>query len=280
MPAGATRLDAELVRQGLARSRRRAADLVAEGRVRVAGQVARKPSQPVPATSTIAVTGTPDQYVSRGAHKLAGALDALEAAGSPVPVADRRCLDAGASTGGFTQVLLERGATHVVAVDVGHDQLAPVLLADPRVESREGMNIRDLRAQDVGGQVELVVADLSFISLTLVLRRLAALVRPDGDLFVLVKPQFEVGRERLGSSGVVTELDGRVDAVRQVVRAAGSVGRVDAVAPSPLPGPKGNQEYFLLVRPGVGRVMSQDADAAVDAAVRECRTMVIQDGGR
>lgn len=280
MPAGATRLDTELVRQGLARSRRRAADLVAEGRVRVAGEVARKPSQAVPATSEIAVTGAPDPYVSRGAHKLAGALDALEAAGMAVPVAGRRCLDAGASTGGFTQVLLERGATYVTAVDVGHDQLSPVLAADPRVESREGTNIRDLVAQDVGGPVDLVVADLSFISLTLVLPRLAALVRPAGDLLVLVKPQFEVGRERLGSSGVVTDPDWRVDAVRQVVEAAGSVGRVDAVAPSPLPGPKGNREYFLLLRPGVGPVLSQDAAAAVDAAVREGRTTVIWDGGR
>lgn len=279
MPAGATRLDAELVRQGLARSRRRAADLVAEGRVRVAGQVARKPSQSVPATSVIAVTGARDQYVSRGAYKLAGALDALDAAGSPVLVSGRRCLDAGASTGGFTQVLLERGATQVVAVDVGHDQLSPVLAADPRVESREGTNVRDLVAQDVGGAVDLVVADLSFISLSLVLPRLAALVRSSGDILVLVKPQFEVGRERLGSSGVVTDVEGRVDAVRQVVEAAGPVGRVAAVAPSPLPGPKGNREYFLLLRPGIGPATSRDATAAVDAAVREGRTTVIRDGG-
>src|SRR5665647_770137 len=171
MSAASARLDAELVRRGLARSRGRAAALVAQGRVRVGDVVARKASQPVPEAAALSIV--PDEateYVSRAAHKLAGALDAINAlAPGALQPAGAWCLDAGASTGGFTQVLLERGAAHVVAVDVGHDQIAPVVAADPRVTVREGVNVRRLSPQDVGGPVDLVVADLSFISLTVVL---------------------------------------------------------------------------------------------------------------
>lgn len=247
------RLDAELVRRGLARARGQADEMVRAGRVRVDGRPASKGSQPVTAASDLAVAGgdRPD-YVGRGALKLAGLLEDLTTASRPPVIAGLRCLDAGASTGGFTQVLLERGAREVVAVDVGHGQLAAPLLADARVVDRHGTSIRGLRPEQVGGQVDLLVADLSFISATVVLSDLVALVRPGGDLIVLVKPQFEVGRERLGSGGVVRDVARRVEAVLSVVRAArddhGLVVR--AVRASRWPGPSGNVEYFAwLSRP-------------------------------
>lgn len=241
------RLDAELVRRGLARSRRRAAELVAEGRVVVAGRPARKPSHPVPPGTELAVDGPPD-YVSRGAHKLLGVLDDLTSVpGAPDPDG-RWCVDLGASTGGFTQVLLERGARHVLAVDVGHDQLVPALRADPRVTVREGVNVRDL--DTLPQPAELVVADLSFISLRLVAPHVLALCAPDADLLLLVKPQFEVGRAALGAGGVVGSPALRAEAVAAVADAVlDAGGRVRAAAPSRLPGPAGNVEYFLWVTP-------------------------------
>ena len=258
----AQRLDAELVRRGLARSRRRAAELVAQGRVEVGGQVAQKPSHPVGPDVDLVVAGHDDEYVSRAAHKLIGALDALRSAvgdGAPEP-AGRACLDAGASTGGFTQVLLERGAAHVWAVDVGHGQIADTLLSDPRVTVREGSNVRDLTLGDLTGppaglpvRPRLVVADLSFISLVLVVPRLLELAEPGADLLVMVKPQFEVGRERLGSGGVVTSDLLRQEAVLGVAEAARTHDAVvRAVVPSPLPGPAGNREYFLWLVAGAG----------------------------
>jgi len=190
----------------------------------------------------VADDGAAHTYVSRAAHKLIGALDALESSGPEVR--DASCLDAGASTGGFTQVLLERGARRVLAVDVGHGQIASEVSADPRVTVREGVNVRDLVLD--GKPVDLVVADLSFISLTVVIPPLLAAVRPDGDLLLMVKPQFEVGRRRLGPSGVVSSDALRTEAVLAVARAARERGAsVRAVVPSPLPGPAGNREYFL-----------------------------------
>lgn len=261
------RLDAELVRRGLARSRRRAAELVAEGRVTVHGAAADKPSQPVAPDAEVEVHAAPD-YVSRAGHKLAGALDTLEAlVEHPPVVAGARCLDAGASTGGFTQVLLERGAASVVAVDVGHDQLAPVLAADPRVESRERLNVRDLTAQDLGTPPSLVVADLSFISLTLVVPTLLAVAAPGADLLLLVKPQFEVGRGRLGHGGVVTSPERREQAVLAVAEVLEQGATVHAVVPSQLPGPAGNREYFLWAVAHGGR-RPLDLTATMPAAVR------------
>lgn len=259
-PAVAQRLDAELVRRGLARSRRRAAELVEQGRVAVDGQVAQKPSHPVGRDVDVVVEGRADEYVSRAAYKLIGALDALLAALddlAPAP-AGRACLDAGASTGGFTQVLLERGASHVWAVDVGHGQIAGPLLADPRVTVREGINVRDLTPADLAGppdghpvRPQLVVADLSFISLVLVVPRLLELAEPGADLLLMVKPQFEVGRERLGNGGVVTSVPLRQEAVLRVAGTARTHGAVvRAVVPSPLPGPAGNHEYFLWLVAG------------------------------
>ncbi|WP_066589347.1 TlyA family RNA methyltransferase [Cellulomonas timonensis] len=245
-----SRLDSELVRRGVARSRRHAAELIAAGRVLVDGAVARRSATAVHDGQQVEVEGAQDAepaFASRAAHKLLGALDTWS--GSGLRVEGRMCLDAGASTGGFTDVLLRRGAARVVAVDVGHDQMVQSLREDPRVDVREGVNVRHLAAGDVDPAPELVVADLSFISLTLVLPALVAVARPDADLVVMVKPQFEVGRERLGSGGVVRSPALRVEAVLGVARAAVRLGLdVAGVAPSPLPGPSGNVEYFLWLR--------------------------------
>lgn len=237
------RLDAALVARGLARSRGQAKDLVAAGAVLVSGTIARKVSAEVPPDVPIEVTDS-DPSVSRAAHKLRGALDDI---GLGVPP---RVLDAGASTGGFTQVLLERGAAVVYAVDVGHDQLDPTLRSDPRVVVREGLNVRELAVEDVGGEaVDLVVADLSFISLRLVLERLLSCVRPDGEALLLVKPQFEVGRRALDSRGVVRDEAARLAAVAGVVEAGVALGwRPSWQGRSRLPGPAGNVEFFVHLR--------------------------------
>src|SRR5262245_51318457 len=238
------RLDAELVRRGLARSREQAASLVTARRVLVAGQAAAKPATQVAPGDpiTIAEAAGPE-YASRGGWKLAGALAAFPA----LRVAGRACLDAGASTGGFTDVLLRAGAAHVVAADVGYGQLAWSLRTDPRVTVLDRVNVRTL--EQVTPVPGLVVADLSFISLTLVLSALAASAAPDADFVLLVKPQFEVGKGRVGSGGVVREAADRADAVRTVARAASGLGLgVLGVTASPLPGPAGNVEYFLWLR--------------------------------
>ncbi|HEX7746191.1 MAG TPA: TlyA family RNA methyltransferase [Micromonosporaceae bacterium] len=244
-----TRLDAELVRRGLARSREQAASLIDAGRVRVRGVAAHKAAALVdPADAVLVVGGDPAQeYVSRGAHKLAGALAAFGPAG--LQVAGRRCLDAGASTGGFTEVLLRAGAAEVVAVDVGYGQLAWPLRNDERVRVFERTNVRTLTPDAIGGPVELTVADLSFISLRLVLPALAGCTVPDGDLALMVKPQFEVGRDRVGAGGVVRDPQARIDAILAVAAAAAGLGLgVAGVATSPLPGPSGNVEYFVWLR--------------------------------
>ena len=232
-----TRLDTELVRRGLARSRRHAGELIASGRVTVDGAAASRSADQVTDERQVAVELDDDDpgYASRAGHKLAGALDALGADG-PV-VAGRTCLDAGASTGGFTDVLLRRGAERVVAVDVGHDQMVDELREDPRVDVREGVNVRTLSRGDIAPAPGLVVADLSFISLTLVLPALVDVAAADADLLVMVKPQFEVGRERLGSGGVVRLPELWVDAVvgrrTDGRRASGSACSASCAAPCP-----------------------------------------------
>ncbi|WP_432492103.1 TlyA family RNA methyltransferase [Kineococcus gypseus] len=242
------RLDTELVRRGLARSREHAGELVAAGRVRVGGTAAGKAATQVDPGAAIVVEEREGEvaYVSRGAHKLVGALDAFG-----VQVAGRRCLDAGASTGGFTDVLLRRGAGHVVAVDVGYGQLAWPLRQDPRVTVLERTNVRTLQPEQVAPAPSLVVADLSFISLALVLPALVRCVTPEAEHVLMVKPQFEVGREALGAGGVVRSAALRADAVRSVAAAAaGCALGVRGVAASPLPGPSGNVEYFLHLAAG------------------------------
>jgi 23S rRNA (cytidine1920-2'-O)/16S rRNA (cytidine1409-2'-O)-methyltransferase len=260
------RLDAELVRRGLARSRDQAARLVSDGRVRVSGRPASKPATAVSSADPIVVSddGERDEFVSRGGHKLAGALDAF--AGSGPTVEGRRCLDAGASTGGFTDVLLRRGAAHVVAVDVGYGQLAWSLQQDERVSVHDRTNVRELTADAIGGPVDLVVADLSFISLSLVLGALVACSTPQADLVLMVKPQFEVGKDRVGKGGVVRDPVLRAEAVRSVAAAAtGHSLGVLGVTASPLPGPSGNVEYFLWLRPGAPPL----DPAMLERAVRE-----------
>lgn len=259
-----TRLDAELVRRGLARSREQAAALISAGRVRIRGVPARKAAAMVdPADPVQVVGGDPaDEYVSRGGHKLAGALSVFGPTG--LQVAGRRCLDAGASTGGFTDVLLRAGAREVVAVDVGYGQLAWSLRNDARVRVFERTNVRTLTPNMIGGQVDLTVADLSFISLRLVLPALTDCTRTDGDLALMVKPQFEVGKERVGPRGVVRDPELRVEAVLQVVATAEELGLglVDVTA-SPLPGPNGNVEFFVWLRRGASGLDDRQVRAVV-----------------
>ncbi len=256
------RLDAELVRRGLARSREHAVELIAGGRVIVSGQVAGKAATGVTSEASLVVRpmqAGPD-YVSRGAYKLAGALDVLA-----VPVAERRCLDAGASTGGFTDVLLRRGAREVLSVDVGYGLIAWSLRTDERVHVMDRLNIRHLRLADIGAPVDLITADLSFISLRLVLPALIGLVAPDGHLLLMVKPQFEVGRERIGKGGVVRDPGLRRAAVESVVESAATHGwGMAAVTASSLPGPAGNVEYFLWLRHGRSGLAGDDVRRAVE----------------
>ncbi len=259
----AQRLDTELVRRSLARSRGHARELLDAGRVRVDGAVTTKPSHRVAPDADVEVEGSGPVWVGRAAGKLLAALDAWGPRG--LRVAGRRCVDVGASTGGFTQVLLEHGAAHVVALDVGRGQLAAPLSEDSRVEERSGQTVRGLTAAEIGGRADLVVADLSFISLTLVMSDLAALVDPGGDVVVLVKPQFEVGRARLGKHGVVTAAGDRLAAVMAVAASARAEGlHVHAVAGSPVRGAEGNAEYLLWLRPEASGRMG--VDALADAA--------------
>ncbi|GAB3978616.1 hemolysin [Actinoallomurus acanthiterrae] len=259
------RLDSELVRRGLARSREHAVDLVTEGRVTVAGQTAAKPATQVETSAAIVVRPAESgpEYVSRGGHKLAGALKAF----ADLRVEGRRCLDAGASTGGFTDVLLRAGAAHVAAVDVGYGQIAWSLRTDDRVTVLERVNIRDLEPDQVisdGEPPDLVVGDLSFISLRLVLAPIQRCVAPDADFVMMVKPQFEVGKERVGAGGVVRDAALRAEAVRDVALHAGTLGLgVRGVTASPLPGPSGNVEYFLWLRAGAPPLDEAQVDKAV-----------------
>ncbi|WP_104106306.1 TlyA family RNA methyltransferase [Nocardioides sp. 616] len=251
MPPRRLRLDQELVRRGLARSREHASTLIAQGRVKVSGAVATKAATGVTTDVALVVTEDPDQpeFASRGGHKLAGALEAFAPHG--VDAAGKRCLDAGASTGGFTDVLLQAGAREVVAVDVGYGQLVWRLRQDPRVIVHDRTNVRDLSLDVVGDPVDLVVGDLSFISLRLVLDALISVTAPDGELVLMVKPQFEVGKDRVGKGGVVRDLALRTEAVSAVAAAAQARGwGTGAVVTSPLPGPSGNVEFFLLLRAG------------------------------
>jgi len=259
------RVDAELVRRGLARSRQQAAELIAAGRVCIDGIPAAKPATAVAADARLTVSGDDERrWVSRGAHKLIGALDAFG-----LDVAGRRCLDAGASTGGFTEVLLDRGAAHVVAVDVGYGQLAWSLRTDQRVTVMDRTNARELTAEAIGGPVDLIVADLSFISLTTVLPALIACAKPDADIVPMVKPQFEVGKDRVGPGGVVSDPRLRAEAIRTVAeRAVELHWHPVAVTASPLPGPSGNVEYFLRLRAQHDAALQ---GAALDEAI--CRAV-------
>jgi 23S rRNA (cytidine1920-2'-O)/16S rRNA (cytidine1409-2'-O)-methyltransferase len=261
------RLDAELVVRGLARSRGQARELLAAGTVLVDGVVTMKAASPTSGASQIVLSEPPEPWVGRAALKLVHALDTWGAVGSgpgqraasapadgqPVRRLDPRglrCLDVGASTGGFTQALLAHGAASVTALDVGHGQLAPSIAADPRVVDRSGTNIRLVGPEDLGGRFDLVVADLSFISLGLALQPMRAVTAADGDLIVLVKPQFEVGRHRLGRGGVVRSAALHAEVLRRVHDQATEAGlAVLAGTPSPIRGGEGNREFLLWLTP-------------------------------
>ena len=246
------RLDAELVRRGLARSREQAAELISAGRVSVGGQTAAKPATQVAKDAPVIVApagqDAPPEYVSRGGHKLAGALAAF----ADLVVAGRRCLDAGASTGGFTDVLLRAGAAHVVAVDVGYGQLAWSLQTDNRVTVLDRVNVRTLQPDQVAPAPSLVVGDLSFISLTLVLPALIACCEPSADYVLMVKPQFEVGKDRVGAGGVVRDPQARADAVRAVAAAAAGLGLgVRGITAVPVAGTGRERGVLHLAAPGL-----------------------------
>jgi 23S rRNA (cytidine1920-2'-O)/16S rRNA (cytidine1409-2'-O)-methyltransferase len=241
------RLDAELVRRGLAASRTDAQGEVAAGRVLVNGAVADKPARMVAPGDAVVVTGPPPRFVGRGGEKLDAALTAFG-----VDVAGSDALDVGASTGGFTDCLLARGARRVVALDVGHGQLHPRIRADPRVVVLERTNIRDATPDTIGGLVDVVVVDVSFISLTVIIPTLVALCQPGSPMVLLVKPQFEAGRTEVGKGrGVITDpaIHTRVQGeVAEALVAAGCT--VVAWTDSPLLGGQGNRELLVHARTG------------------------------
>ena len=238
------RLDQRLVSEGLAASRTLAEALIRSGRVLVDDLPVEKPGSRVARAAQIRIRGEDRRFVSRGGEKLAGALADL-----PCNPAGRCCLDVGASTGGFTDCLLQAGARHVVAVDVGYGQLDSRLRDDPRVSVRERINARQLQQSDLPHQPQLVTVDVSFISVRLLLPRLAQLA-PEAELLVMVKPQFEVGRGRVGKGGVVRNDALRREAVESVKTAAAELGyETLGEAESRLSGPKGNREVFVLLRP-------------------------------
>src|SRR5262245_11545890 len=247
-PRRGERLDERVVRDGLAESRAKAQALILAGRVFVDGARVDKAGQAVATDAAVRVAEPAQRFVSRGGEKLAGALDDLG-----LDPSGRLCLDLGASTGGFTDCLLQRGARGVIAVDVGHGQLDAKLRGDPRVRVVERTNARFLAPPDVPEPVELVTIDVSFISATLLLPRLAELA-PRADWLVMVKPQFEVGRERVGKGGVVRDPADRAAAVARVRAAAEALGwQARGEAESRLPGPKGNREVFLWLAPAPPR---------------------------
>jgi 23S rRNA (cytidine1920-2'-O)/16S rRNA (cytidine1409-2'-O)-methyltransferase len=258
------RLDVELVRRGLAPSRTRAADAIAQGLVSVSGSLATTAARQVDGAEPIVVADPPaaEQFVSRGGIKLAGALDAFG-----VEVEGRRAVDVGASTGGFTDCLLRRGAAHVVAIDVGHGQLAWPLRTDERVTVMERTNVRELASGAIDPPADLCVADLSFISLRTVAPNLLALTRADGDFVLLVKPQFEAGRTRVGKGGIVREPAVHEAVLGEVMGALESHGLgVAALAVSRLRGAEGNVEFFARARRGPATVVPAEIARVVASA--------------
>lgn len=265
------RLDAELVRRKIARSREHAQEMIKAERVSVGGILARKPATGVDGNVSIKVAESEDdRWASRGAHKLLGALEAFEPQG--VSLEGKVVLDAGASTGGFTDVSLDRGAKSVHAVDVGYGQLIWRLQNDERVIVHDRTNVRTLTPEILGGQADVMVGDLSFISIELVLPAIAECMREGADLLPMVKPQFEVGKERLGHGGVVRSPELRAEVTKSVAVAAIKYGlSTKGVVASPLPGPSGNVEYFLwLVKDGGASMPTMDQlDAMVATAIKE-----------
>src|SRR5262245_46673379 len=239
-----TRLDILVVDRGLAPSRERARAMILAGQVLVDGQVVSKAGQPVANSASIALAAPEHPYVGRGGVKLAHALDAFR-----VDVTGRQALDVGASTGGFTDVLLQRGARSVIALDVGHGQLDWKLRNDPRVVVREHVNARSLTANDVPPAVDIVTIDVSFISLRYIFPSLPPFLAKPADVIALVKPQFEAGREEVGRGGLVTDPSVHDATITRAAEAAAAAGLVrHGMTPSPITGATGNREFFLHLR--------------------------------
>jgi 23S rRNA (cytidine1920-2'-O)/16S rRNA (cytidine1409-2'-O)-methyltransferase len=235
------RLDEALVGRGLYPTRSRARDAIKRGTVTVDGITATKPAQPVGDNAVIALADEARPYVSRAALKLSYALDHFA-----ISPRDMYCLDIGASTGGFSEVLLERGATHVTAIDVGHDQFASSLRDDPRIMLREGLNARDLTLDHVKRPIQLIVCDVSFISLKLALPAALDLADPGARLVALIKPQFEAGREALGRDGILRSETLRQEICQDIASWLKSRGwSVIGLVPSPLKGGSGNSEFLI-----------------------------------
>jgi 23S rRNA (cytidine1920-2'-O)/16S rRNA (cytidine1409-2'-O)-methyltransferase len=234
-----TRLDRLIVERGLTESREKAQALIMAGEVLVNGQKAAKPGQPVPDDSRIEILARPP-YVSRGGLKLAGALRHFA-----IDVAGRTCLDIGASTGGFTDVLLQAGAVRVHAVDVGAGQLDWKLRTDPRVVVHEGINARALKFEDIGERVDFIACDVSFISVTLILPAAVPLLRPAGQMVILIKPQFEAGRGQVGKGGIVRDAAIHQAACERVAQTVRALGFETNMMESPILGAEGNKEFLL-----------------------------------
>lgn len=262
----ATRLDRRLVEEGLSRARATARQLIVAGAVQVDGEIVTKPSQPVGRDARICVLDDGPSWVGRGAQKLSAAMEQWPSLRDQVKGA--RCVDVGASTGGFTQVMLRHGAAHVVAIDVGTGQLASSLAEEERVEDRSGTHVLDVAANDLTGPPDLVVVDLSFISVRQVLQHLASWCTPTTSVVILVKPQFEVGKDALGRGGIVRSADSRARVLGEVVDAAYSAGlALRSAMTSPITGARGNVEYLLWVerqREGMmDRVAARDLTRSV-----------------
>ena len=237
--AGRRRLDQLLVERGLAESRERARALILAGKVTVDGRKVDKAGQAVPVDAAIEVA-EPLRYVSRGGYKLERALDHFR-----IDVCGKVCLDIGASTGGFTDCLLQRGAARVHAVDTGAGQIAWKLRTDPRVALHERLNARYLKFDDIGERVDLAVIDVSFISVTLILPAVATLLAEGGEMVILVKPQFEVGRGQVGKGGIVRDPKLHEAACAKVREAVEALGFRAEIIESPLLGAEGNREFLL-----------------------------------
>jgi 23S rRNA (cytidine1920-2'-O)/16S rRNA (cytidine1409-2'-O)-methyltransferase len=258
----ALRLDAELVRRGLSPSRATARRAVEQGQVLVGGIPVTKVDAMVGPDASIVLSAPASPYVSRGGEKLAGALERFE-----VSVGGRRWLDAGASTGGFTDCLLQNGAAEVIAVDVGYGQLDWKLRNDERVAVLERTNVRNIDPSSLPFAADGVTADLSFISLRLVLPALKACATPEADYVLLVKPQFEVGKEAVGKGGVVRDPVAWERAISGVVDSAGEIDLgLEAATVSPLKGPAGNVEFFVYLRSGAGGDRDVIAAAVAEAS--------------
>ena len=245
----------------MARSREDAREMIESGLVSVNGLIAKKVATQVEESASLTIAAEHESFVSRGARKLLGALDHF----GITEIVGSRVLDAGASTGGFTEVLLRRGASKVYAVDVGYGQLAWSLQNNPQVVVMDRQNIRDLTAEMIEGRVDLIVADLSFISLRTVLPALESLLADSGQMILMVKPQFEVGKDQIGEGGVVREQALRKSAVSAVADAAFELGLgVEGVVASTVPGPAGNVEYFLRLRRGASKLRESDLVDAIE----------------